>query len=141
MNRKKLRPMPIGKTDSTESEMPKKIQLRYSDEDLVFFKGLLLEKLAVAQTEFKNLTSGLRVEKDGPEDQGEEGQHALSKEEASQLAQRQKKFIRCIEAALIRTENGTYGICRETGNLIPRERLMIVPHATMCAEAKKDRDK
>ena len=71
----------------------------------------------------------------------EEGASTLSKEEAGRLAQRQLKFIQNLQAALIRIENGTYGICRETGKLIPKERLRAVPHATLSIEAKKARNK
>ena len=67
----------------------------------------------------------------------EEGAATLSKEEAGQLAQRQMKFIQSLQAALIRIENKTYGICRETGKLIPKERLRAVPHATLSIEAKQ----
>jgi DnaK suppressor protein len=70
-----------------------------------------------------------------------EGASTLSKEEAGRLAQRQLKFIQNLQAALIRIENGTYGICRETGKLIPKERLRAVPHATLSIEAKKARNK
>ena len=67
----------------------------------------------------------------------EEGAATLSKEEAGRLAQRQMKFIQNLQAALIRIENITYGICRETGKLIPKERLRAVPHATLSIEAKQ----
>ena len=67
----------------------------------------------------------------------EEGASALSKEEAGQLAQRQYKFIQSLEGALVRIENKTYGICRVTGKLIPKERLRLVPHATLTVEAKE----
>ena len=66
----------------------------------------------------------------------EEGSDVLSKEETGQLAARQKKFIESLEAALVRIQNNTYGICRVTGKLIPKERLRIVPHATLSIEAK-----
>ena len=69
----------------------------------------------------------------------EEGASTLSKEEAGQLAQRQMKFIQHLEAALIRIENKTYGVCRETGKLIPKERLRAVPHATLSVDAKNNR--
>ena len=69
----------------------------------------------------------------------EEGASTLSKEEAGRLAQRQMKFIQHLQAALIRIENKTYGICRETGKLIPKERLRAVPHATLSIEAKSDK--
>jgi RNA polymerase-binding transcription factor DksA len=69
----------------------------------------------------------------------EEGAATLSKEEMGRLAQRQLKFIQHLEAALLRIENKTYGICRETGKLIPKERLKVVPHATLSVEAKEKR--
>jgi RNA polymerase-binding transcription factor DksA len=68
----------------------------------------------------------------------EEGAATLSKEEAGKLAQRQLKFIQHLQAALIRIENKTYGVCRETGKLIPKERLRVVPHATLSMDAKKN---
>ena len=71
----------------------------------------------------------------------EEGSNVLSKEENARLAARQQRFIRDLEAALIRIENGTYGICRITGKLIPKERLMIVPHATTSIEGKQQEKK
>ncbi len=67
----------------------------------------------------------------------EEGASTLGKEETGQLAQRQMKFIQHLQAALVRIENKTYGICRETGKLIPKERLRAVPHATLSIEAKE----
>ena len=70
----------------------------------------------------------------------EEGASALSKEESGQLALRQHKFIQSLEMALVRIENKTYGICRETGKLIPKERLRLVPHATLSVEAKNKRE-
>ena len=68
----------------------------------------------------------------------EEGANTLSKEESGRLAERQMKFIQHLQAALVRIENKTYGICRETGKLIPKERLMAVPHATLSVEAKNN---
>ena len=68
----------------------------------------------------------------------EEGAVTMSKEEAGRLAQRQMKFIQHLQAALVRIENKTYGICRETGRLIPKERLRAVPHATLCIDAKNN---
>ena len=70
----------------------------------------------------------------------EDGSDTLSKEETAQLAARQEKFIRNLENALVRIENKTYGICRETGKLISKERLKIVPHATLSIEAKKQQN-
>lgn len=116
---------------------------RYSDKELQAFKTLILEKLEKAKKDFElllssvNNTGGNDTEDTAPTfNVLEEGASALSKEEAGQLAMRQQKFIRSLEAALIRIENKTYGICRETGKLIPKERLLSVPHATLSIEAK-----
>ncbi|MDR0295912.1 MAG: TraR/DksA C4-type zinc finger protein [Prevotellaceae bacterium] len=120
------------------------IRLRYSDVDLQMFKELILDKLAKAKQDYDLLISSVNHSgSNDTEDTSptfkvlEEGASALSKEESGQLAMRQQKFIRSLESALIRIENKTYGICRETGNLIPKERLMLVPHATLSIEAKK----
>lgn len=111
------------------------------------FKELIQQKLEAAQVEYQQLKSAVtHSSSNDTEDTSptfkvlEEGASALSKEEAGQLAQRQFKFIQSLEAALIRIENKTYGICRETGKLIPKERLLLVPHATLCVEAKNKRD-
>ncbi|MCL2098731.1 MAG: TraR/DksA C4-type zinc finger protein [Bacteroidales bacterium] len=116
---------------------------RYSDAELQMFKELILEKLAKAKQDYELLISSVNHSgSNDTEDTSptfkvlEEGASALSKEESGQLAMRQQKFIRSLESALIRIENKTYGICRETGLLIPKERLMLVPHATLSIEAK-----
>ena len=116
---------------------------RYSDKELQEFKKLILEKLETSKRDFEQLVSSVNnTGGNDTEDTAptfnvlEEGASALSKEEAGQLALRQQKFIRSLEAALIRIENKTYGICRETGKLIPKERLLSVPHATLSIEAK-----
>ncbi|MDR3134055.1 MAG: TraR/DksA C4-type zinc finger protein [Prevotellaceae bacterium] len=120
-----------------------KDKLRYSDRELQMFKKLILEKLEKSKRDFEQLVSSVNnTGGNDTEDTAptfnvlEEGASALSKEEAGQLALRQQKFIRSLEAALIRIENKTYGICRETGKLIPKERLLSVPHATLSIEAK-----
>lgn len=118
-------------------------KVRYSDEDLDEFRELILEKLNKAKEEYETLRSAV-TNNDGNDVSDtsptfkvlEEGASTLSKEEAGRLAQRQMKFIQNLQAALIRIENKTYGICRETGNLIPKERLRAVPHATLSIEAK-----
>lgn len=122
-------------------------KVRYSDEELQMFKELILQKLEQAKEEYQQLKSAVtHSSSNDTEDTSptfkvlEEGASALSKEESGQLAQRQYKFIQNLEAALIRIENKTYGICRETGKLIPKERLMVVPHATLSIEAKNKRD-
>ena len=118
---------------------------RYSDEELAEFKAIILEKLEAAKAEYKTLrenvsrSSSNDIEDTSPSFKTEEddGANQLSKEEASQLAQRQYKFIQNLEAALVRIENKTYGVCRVTGKLIPKERLRLVPHATLTVEAKE----
>jgi len=122
-------------------------KVRYSDEELRMFKELILQKLEIAKEEYQQLKAAVtHSSSNDTEDTSptfkvlEEGASALSKEEAGQLAQRQYKFIQSLEASLIRIENKSYGICRETGKLIPKERLLVVPHATLSVEAKNKRD-
>jgi len=120
-------------------------KLRYSDEDLAEFKQIILEKLEAAKAEYNTLRQVVThmgsndIEDTSPSFKTieDDGASQLSKEEASQLAQRQYKFIQNLEAALVRIENKTYGICRESGQLIPKERLRLVPHATLTVEAKE----
>ncbi|MBD5250265.1 MAG: TraR/DksA family transcriptional regulator [Barnesiella sp.] len=121
---------------------------RYSDEELQEFKELILDKLAVAQKEYDllrgtvNNTDGNDIADTSPTFKVlQEGANTLSKEEAGQLAQRQMKFIQHLQNALIRIENKTYGICCETGELIPKERLRAVPHATRSVEGKNQQKK
>ena len=118
-------------------------KVRYSDEELQEFKQLILEQLEQARNEYNMLKDMVnhRASNDTEDTSPtfkvlEEGASALSKEEASQLASRQYKFIQNLEAALVRIENKTYGICRVTGKLIPKERLKLVPHATLSVEGK-----
>ena len=121
------------------------VKVRYSDEELAEFKEIILEKLAKAKSEYNTLRKVVMhngtndIEDTTPpfKTVEDDGALQLSKEEASQLAQRQYKFIQNLEAALVRIENKTYGICRETGKLIPKERLRLVPHATLTVEAKE----
>lgn len=118
---------------------------RYSDEELQEFKELILNKLDKAKDDYELLKSSLN-NTDGNDTTDtsptfkvmEEGATVLSKEELGQLAQRQLKFIQHLQAALVRIENKTYGVCRETGKLIPKERLKAVPHATLSIEAKNN---
>ncbi|MDR1339662.1 MAG: TraR/DksA C4-type zinc finger protein [Prevotellaceae bacterium] len=119
---------------------------RYSDEELLEFKEIITQKLEKAKAEFDILRSAItQSESNDTQDTSptfkvlEEGASTLSKEEAGRLAQRQQKFIQHLEAAMVRIENKTYGICRETGKLIPKERLKAVPHATLSVEAKNQR--
>ncbi len=116
---------------------------RYSDEELEEFRAIILEKLAAAQKEYDGLVemmsnaAGNDVNDTSPTFKNfEEGADTLSKESLSQLSQRQLKFINHLKAALIRIENKTYGVCRVTGKLIPKERLRVVPHATTTVEGK-----
>jgi len=116
---------------------------RYSDEELQEFKQLILQKLDDAKAELANLQGILNsANTHGTDDTAstfkilEDGSETLAKEEAGQLAARQNKFIEQLENALIRIENKTYGICRVTGKLIPKERLRAVPHTTQSMEAK-----
>ena len=116
---------------------------RYSDEELEEFRKIILEKLAKAQKDYDEMRQSM-MNKDGNNTDDtsptykilEEGANTLCREETGQLAQRQLKFIQNLKAALVRIENKTYGICRETGKLIPKERLRAVPHATLSIEAK-----
>ena len=118
---------------------------RYSDEELEEFRAIIMEKLEAARAEYNTLrkvvmSSGSNdIEDTAPTfNTGEDdGAYQRSKEEASQLAQHQYKFIKNLEAALVRIENKTYGVCRVTGKLIPKERLRLVPHATLTVEAKE----
>lgn len=121
---------------------------RYSDEELQEFKEIILEKLAKAQRDYDLLkadvtnTEGNDIADTSPTFKVlEEGASTLSKEEAGRLAQRQMKFIQHLRAALVRIENKTYGICRETGKLIPKERLRAVPHATLGIDIKNRQNK
>ena len=118
---------------------------RYSDAELEYFRQIINEKLEKAYRDYDLLkasimnTDGNDVTDTSPTFKVlEEGASTLSKEEAGQLAQRQMKFIQHLQAALVRIENKTYGICRETGKLIPKERLRAVPHATLGIDAKED---
>lgn len=116
---------------------------KYSDTDLEEFKLLINNKLKEAQEDYKLLLGSLSHNDDhGTDDTGrtfnmmEDGSETLSREEVAQLAARQEKFIQNLNAALMRIQNKTYGICRVNGTLIPKERLRLVPHATMSIDAK-----
>lgn len=118
---------------------------RYSDAELAEFKAIIEEMLAKAKSEYKTLrgivmNNGTNDIEDTSPTFGtieDDGANHLSKEEASTMAQRQYKFIKNLEGALLRIENKTYGVCRVTGKLIPKERLRLVPHATLTVEAKE----
>jgi len=116
---------------------------RYSDKDLKQFKSLIEEKIKKAQNDLALIKSAYMNDgNNGTEDTSptfkafEEGSQTMSKEANTQLAIRQEKFIRDLQAALIRIENKTYGVCRVTKKLINKERLKLVPHATLSIEAK-----
>ena len=116
---------------------------KFSDSDLQEFKALILGKLKEAQEDLDLLKGTLSHSDDhGTNDTGrsfnmmEDGSDTLSREEVAQLASRQEKFISNLQNALVRIENKTYGICRVTGKLINKERLKLVPHATLSIEAK-----
>ena len=121
---------------------------RYSDEELQEFKTLILEKLEKAQRDYELLkadvtnTEGNDIADTSPTFKTlEEGASTFGKEENRRLAQRQMKFIQHLQAALVRIENKTYGICRETGKLIPKERLRAVPHATLGIDIKNQQNR
>ena len=116
---------------------------RYSDSDLKEFEELIHSKLEQARSDFDQLQRSLSYEDDNrTEDTAptfkmmEDGSDTMSREETAQLAARQRKFIMNLENALLRIKNKTYGVCRVTGKLIAKERLRLVPHATMSIEAK-----
>lgn len=121
-------------------------KMRYNDEELQEFKALIEKKLEKAKKDYDILMESIdNSEGNDTQDTSptfkvlEEGANVLSKEEAARLAHRQQKFVAHLEAALMRIGNKTYGVCRETGNLIAKERLMAVPHATLSIAAKNDR--
>jgi DnaK suppressor protein len=115
---------------------------RYSEAELAEFKEVILNKLKEAKDDLEMLNNSLSNGDNGTDDTGrtfnmmEDGSQTLSKEETAQLGARQEKFIQNLEFALARIENKTYGICRVTGKLIQKERLLLVPHATLSIEAK-----
>lgn len=121
---------------------------RYSDEELLEFKSIILDKLSKAKDNYEMYKNVITHGDDNDTADTsptfkvmEEGANVLSKEEAGKLAERQLQFMQHLQNALIRIENKTYGICRETGKLIAKERLMAVPHATLSIEAKNKQHK
>ena len=121
---------------------------RYSDDELQEFKEIINEKLKLARRDFNQMMEQLRnADNNGVDDIAptyktlEEGSASQSKEEIAQMANRQQKFITGLEAALVRIENKTYGIDRMSGELIPKERLRVVPHATLSVASKNARKK
>lgn len=152
----KVRPLfeekniPKPKWTPPKEEIKKPIQkkednrTRYSDKELAEFKAIILQKLEEARSNYQELKAALtHSDAHGTEDTHanfklmEDGSETMTREEIAQLAARQEKFIKNLENALIRIENKTYGICRVTGKLIPKERLRLVPHATLSIEAKE----
>ena len=119
---------------------------RYSDEELNEFRDIINEKLALARRDYKEMMAQLTnansndvIDTSLTYKALEEGSEAQSKEEIIQMAQRQQKFIKGLEAALVRIANKTYGVDRMTGELIPKERLRAVPHATLSVASKNAR--
>lgn len=119
---------------------------RYSDEELEEFKQIILSKLELAKRDYQQMMDTLSNKNGNDVDDTmptykilEEGSMTQTKEELTTMAARQQKFIQALQAALVRIENKTYGICRATGKLIPKERLRAVPHATLSIEAKQAR--
>ena len=111
---------------------------RYSDEELQEFKQLILEKIEVAKSNYEQLIAKIQADETRNSfNMLEEGANTQEQEEASQRAARQQDFIKKLQAALVRIENKTYGVCRVTGKLIPKGRLMAVPHATLSVEGKE----
>jgi len=138
------RPMaaPVVKKQVSTLESPDKV--RYSDEELSEFRDLINKKLDEARKDYDLLKQTLaNTDNNGTDDTSpsfkmiEDGSETLSREETAQLAGRQEKFIKHLEDALLRIRNKTYGICRVTGRLISKERLRLVPHATLSIEAKQ----
>ena len=118
-------------------------KLRYSDEELEEFKALILEKIELSKRDYDQMMDVLTNRSGNGVDDTlptykvlEEGSMTQTKEELTQSAARMQKFIQGLQAALVRIENKTYGVCRQTGKLIPKERLRAVPHATLSIEAK-----
>lgn len=138
------RPMAAPVVKKQVSTLEKSDRIRYSDEELNEFKELILKKLEEARRDYDLLKQTLaNTDNNGTDDTSpsfkmiEDGSETLSREETAQLAARQEKFIKHLEDALLRIRNKTYGICRVTGRLISKERLRLVPHATLSIEAKQ----
>ncbi len=132
--------LPLRPAKGTQKEDTRN---RYSEKELVEFKGIILDKLDQARKDYELLKNTLcHTDDHGTDDTSptfkmlEDGSEVLTREETAQLALRQEKFIQNLQNALIRIENKTYGICRVSGKLIPKERLRRVPHATLSIDAK-----
>ena len=138
----------MAKTTAKAKEPQIEEQERYSDSELSEFKSLIEKKIDIAKVELNLLTSTFNHKDNNTTDDTsptfklvEDGAEIMTREEVNISAMRQKKFIQNLEAALIRIQNKTYGICRETGKLIPKNRLLAVPHATLSMEAKLKQNK
>lgn len=122
--------------------------VRYSDVELEEFREIILNRLERANEDYQQLLASLN-HSDGNDIQDtsptfktfEEGANTSELDQTQRFADRQMKLIKNLEAALVRIENKTYGICRDTGELIPKERLRAVPHATLCIDSKNDQKK
>ena len=139
-----VRPMAAPVVKKQVSTLESADKVRYSDEELAEFKELILKKLEEARKDYDLLKQTLaNTDNNGTDDTSpsfkmiEDGSETLSREETAQLAARQEKFIKHLEDALLRIRNKPYGICRVTGRLISKERLRLVPHATLSIEAKQ----
>jgi len=136
---------PVAAEKSEPSAMARAIEtgVRYSDKDLKEFEELIHERMKSAKSDLEDLRQSLSHAGDNSTDDTaptfkmmEDGSDSMNREELGQLAARQEKFIQSLENALLRIKNKTYGICRGTGKLIPKDRLKLVPHATLSMEAK-----
>lgn len=122
-----------------------KEKTRYNDDELQEFKEIILKKMEIAKDEFKTIQANLKDGESGGEGTNnnyltlDDGADTFEKENLNQLAAHRLKFIKNLEAALVRIENKTYGICKTSGKLIPKERLRAVPHTTQTIEAKLKR--
>lgn len=128
--------------------MSENSKTRYSDEELQEFKDIIQKKLDEARQDLAQLRRSLSYEDDNSTNDTastfkmmEDGSETMSREETAQLAARQEKFISHLEHALMRIQNKTYGICRVSGKLISKERLRVVPHATLSIESKQQMDR
>ncbi|MDQ3072064.1 MAG: TraR/DksA family transcriptional regulator [Bacteroidota bacterium] len=135
--------MPKGNKQEIEGQPQKPEKTRYSDEELGEFRNLINEKLVKARKELDYLQESIKSPGENANDDGfstnklmEDNNLSTEKEQLSQLADRQRKFIKNLEDAMQRIENKTYGICKSSGKLISKERLRAVPHTTMSIEEK-----
>jgi RNA polymerase-binding transcription factor DksA len=143
-----VKPVPIAKIEPKKVEKIVKAgneKKNYSEKDLAEFRALIVDKLEQAKKDYELLKNTLcHTDDHGTDDTSptfkalEDGSDVLTREETAQLALRQEKFIQNLQNALVRIQNKTYGICRVTGTLIPKERLLRVPHATLSIDAKKE---